>query len=130
MGLFLSPQSQHIYILVGRYAPQGASSAEAERISLRHVAMWWQKIHQSSSLVPLNKNERGMKVSDWSAELMNWGHFTVSTVLQQVPLTVASVGEMGFSEPTRYDRICEWIKAHGDLCQPEDGPQLRLQYPD
>jgi hypothetical protein len=42
-----------------------------------------------------------------------------------------SVAGLGFEEETRYDAICERAKERGfELCPPEVGPQLRLQYKD
>jgi len=79
-------------------------------------------------LFSLTFKERGINVGTWAADIMKQDAFTVSPSVQQVSLANLSVREMGFTGPTRFDTICQWIKEHGELCQAEDGPQLRLQY--
>ncbi len=75
--------------------------------------------------------ERGMNVSDWSVDIMKQGAFTVAEQEEQIDLVNVSVAELGFDKAIRYDAICARAKERGlELCPPEVGPQLRLQYLD
>lgn len=75
--------------------------------------------------------KKGCKISDWASDLLDRPEFVVADTEAEVELCSATVAELGFTEATRYDAICVRIVELGyDLCEPEDGPQLRLQYPD
>ncbi|HUW71901.1 MAG TPA: hypothetical protein VMV66_01755 [Candidatus Humimicrobiaceae bacterium] len=55
--------------------------------------------------------------------------FTVANEETEVDLIKITVAELGFKESTQSDQIYERAKDLGfDLCPPEVGPQLRLQY--
>lgn len=76
--------------------------------------------------------ERGMNVGKWAVDMMTQKAFVVSTTTQEhVALVRRSPAELGFTDVARYHAICaRGIEIGLELCQPEDGPQLRLQYPD
>lgn len=75
--------------------------------------------------------ELGINVSKWAADMMKQKAFVVATAQEQVNFARRSPADLGFKEGARYDAICaRAIKMGYELCQPEDGPQLRLQYLD
>jgi hypothetical protein len=75
--------------------------------------------------------DNGMKVSDWAADIMKQDAFTVAEQEERIDLVNVSVAELGFDKATCYDAICARAKERGlELCPPEVGPQLRLQYLD
>lgn len=81
-------------------------------------------------IIPTLK-EHGMNVSDWSADIMKQDAFTVVQEEEQIDLVRVSVRELGFDKATRYDAICQCANERGlELCPPEVGLQLRLQYLD
>lgn len=75
--------------------------------------------------------ELGMKVNKLAADMMKQKAFVVATAEVQVNFAKLSVADLGFKDGARYAAICaRAIKRGYELCQPEDGPQLRIQYPD
>lgn len=73
----------------------------------------------------------GVKIGDRTNDILDNPAFTVATCAAEVELVVASVAEIGFKKKTRCKDI--YIRAQElglDLCPPEVGPQLRLQYTD
>ncbi|MDZ7798600.1 MAG: hypothetical protein U5L76_03185 [Patescibacteria group bacterium] len=73
----------------------------------------------------------GMKISDWSRDIMSKPTFTLANSETTVELFTATVAELGFSGHTCFNNICTRIRELGyELCPAEVGPQLRLQYPD
>jgi hypothetical protein len=53
------------------------------------------------------------------------------TEAEAVKLIEFSVAELGFTSSTQYDEICARAKEIGlELCSPETGPEVRLQYRD
>jgi len=75
--------------------------------------------------------DSGMKVNDRAKDILGKPAFTVATKETEVDLVKVSVAELGFTENTRYEKICERAKELDLLlCPNEVGPQLRLQYKD
>lgn len=73
----------------------------------------------------------GMKISDWANDILGKPAFTATTSETEVELVVASVAELGFKDgATRKDIYVRAQEFGLDLCPPEVGPQLRLQYTD
>lgn len=73
----------------------------------------------------------GMKIGDWADDILGKPEFVVATEETEVDLVKVSVAELGFKKDARRDRIYERTKKLGlELCPPEVGPQLRLQYKD
>jgi len=71
-------------------------------------------------------------ISNWANDIINQPTFALSESEKELDLVVLSVGEgLGFEEGACYKDICEKAKKRGlQLCPPEVGPQLRLQYTD
>jgi hypothetical protein len=75
--------------------------------------------------------EAGMKIGDWANDILGKPAFTATTSETEVELVVASVAELGFKDgATRKDIYVRAQEFGLDLCPPEVGPQLRLQYTD
>jgi hypothetical protein len=73
----------------------------------------------------------GMKIGDWANDILGKPAFTATTSETEVELVVASVAELGFKDgATRKDIYIRAQEFGLDLCPPEVGPQLRLQYTD
>ncbi len=73
----------------------------------------------------------GMKISDWANDILGKPAFTATESVTEVELVVASVAELGFKDgATRKDIYARAKELGLDLCPPEVGPQLRLQYTD
>jgi hypothetical protein len=110
------------------------SDGKAEVVATDPVTSIWKTITIGNiardNFIPTLK-ERGINISDWSADMMEQSAFTVANQKEQIDLVNVSITELGFDEATRYDAICARAKKHGlELCPPEVGPQLRLQYLD
>ena len=110
------------------------SDGKAEVVATDPITSVWKTITigniSRDKFIPTLK-ERGMNVSDWSADMMKQDAFTVAGQEEQIDLVVVSVRDLGFDKATRYDAICARAKERGlELCPPEVGPQLRLQYLD
>jgi len=74
-------------------------------------------------------NDNGFRVSSWADDILP--AFTVATEATEVDLVKVTVSELGFKKGARRDQIYERAKELGlELCPPEVGPQLRLQYKD
>lgn len=72
----------------------------------------------------------GMKISDWANDILG-NAFTVAGSVTEVELVACSVAELGFKDgATRKDIYVRAQELGLDLCPPEVGPQLRLQYTD
>jgi len=73
----------------------------------------------------------GMEMSNWAKDLLNSPDFKVVGERADADLVEVSVAALGFGRATRYDAICARAQELGlELCPPEVGPQLRLQYQD
>ena len=73
----------------------------------------------------------GFHISDWAGDILGKSGFTVVTQATEVDLVKVTVAELGFKEGARRDQIYKKAQELGlDLCPPEVGPQLRLQYQD
>lgn len=72
-----------------------------------------------------------MKIGDWANDILGKPAFTATESVTEVELVVASVVELGFKDgATRKDIYVRAQELGLDLCPPEVGPQLRLQYTD
>ena len=75
--------------------------------------------------------DNGFKVSDWANDILGKPAFTAATETTEVDLVRVTVAELGFEKGARRDQIYDRAKEFGlELCPPEVGPQLRLQYKD
>ena len=71
------------------------------------------------------------RLSDWASDILGKPAFKAADEETEVDLVKATVAELGFKKGARYDQIYERAKEPGlELCPPEVGPQLRLQYQD
>lgn len=78
---------------------------------------------------------KGYWISDPASDVLAQEAFTVATKEAEVDLALVPIGKLGFRDlgnyGTAYGDICARIlRLNLELCEPEDGPQLRLQYPD
>ncbi|MFA5355628.1 MAG: hypothetical protein WC302_02800 [Candidatus Paceibacterota bacterium] len=75
--------------------------------------------------------DNGFKISDWANYILGKLAFTAATEATEVDLVRVTVAELGFEKGARRDQIYDRAKEFGlELCPPEVGPQLRLQYKD
>jgi len=73
----------------------------------------------------------GMRIGDWGNDILGKPEFTVVAGETEVDLVKVTVAELGFKDGARRDQIYDRAKELGlELCPPEVGPQLRLQYKD
>lgn len=73
----------------------------------------------------------GFTLTDWASDILGTSAFTAATEETEVDLVKVTVAELGFKTNARRDHIYERAKELGlELCPPEVGPQLRLQYKD
>ena len=71
------------------------------------------------------------RLSDWASDILGKPALKAADEETEVDLVKATVAELGFKKGARYDQIYERAKEPGlELCPPEVGPQLRLQYQD
>ena len=73
----------------------------------------------------------GMRISGWANDILGKSAFETSPCEGEIELVVASVAELGFKDGATLKNIYLRAKELGlDICPPEVGPQLRLQYTD
>lgn len=73
----------------------------------------------------------GCRVSDWAEDILGNPAFTSAAEEIEVDLVKVTVGELGFKDGARRDQIYDRVRELGlEICPPEVGPQLRLQYKD
>ena len=75
--------------------------------------------------------DNGFNISGWANDILRKPVFTVAAEETEVELVKVTVAELGFKRGARHDQTYERAKELGlELCPPEVGPQLRLQYQD
>ncbi len=73
----------------------------------------------------------GCQISSWAADMMKRPTFTLAKEPGTVNLVRVKVSELGFMKNTPLSQIRDrGVELGLALCEPEDGPQLRLQYPE
>jgi hypothetical protein len=71
------------------------------------------------------------RLSEWASDILGKRDFTIVAEETEVDLVKVTVAELGFKKGARRDQIYARAKELGlELCPPEVGPQLRLQYQD
>src|SRR5574343_1161251 len=66
------------------------------------------------------------RISDWARDLMTRPEFTLAGKQEDVELVKVTVGELGFAKATPLSKIRDrGVELGLELCQAEDGPQLR-----
>jgi len=74
---------------------------------------------------------KGMKTGDWASDIMNKPAFTVTKDKTEINLVVVSVADLGFPKGATREQIYQAaIKRGYELCSPDVGSELRLQYED
>ena len=72
-----------------------------------------------------------MSISDWANDIIGKPEFTVVAGETEVDLVKVTVAELGFKNGAQRNQIYDRAKELDlELCPPEVGPQLRLQYKD
>lgn len=70
-----------------------------------------------------------MKLGSWASDLLGQSAFWVVSQSTEVDIVAPTVAELGFKEGARYADICQrGVEMGYELCPPELGPQMRLQY--
>ena len=96
----------------------------------------WKTINLGTGLKTAEDFRRALRdgefrLSDWASDILGKTAFTSATEESEVDLVKITVAELGFRKGARRDQIYERAKQLGlELCPPEVGPQLRLQYKD
>jgi hypothetical protein len=73
----------------------------------------------------------GMNLGEWASDLLDQSAFKISGKPIEVDLVTLTVAELGFESGVCYSDVCKrGVELGHDLCQPEHGTQLRLQYKD
>ena len=73
----------------------------------------------------------GCEISDWASDIMGKPGFKVADQEADVDFIVLSNAELGYKDGARYEDTCKrGVELGYDLCEPEDGPALRLSYLD
>lgn len=76
-------------------------------------------------------NAGGYRIGDWANDIFGKSTFTAAPKEIEVDLVVVSVAELGFKDGAYRKDIYKRAQELGmNLCSPEVGPQLRLQYRD
>jgi len=71
------------------------------------------------------------RLSDWASDILRKPAFKAADEETEVDLVKVTVAELGFKKGARRNQIYERARDLGsELCPPEVGPQLRLQYQD
>lgn len=89
----------------------------------------------------VQKVAKEQNLGDWAKDLMGKPAFTTAETKGSTDLVFLSLGDLGFTKNPRTDEFmtaqfcAAWSAQYLDgqvieLCQPEDGPHLRLQYDD
>ena len=103
---------------------------------LEHQFKIWKTIKLGSSFKTADDfrkslKDNGFNISDWANDILGKPNFTVATEETEVDLVKVTVAELGFKKGARREQIYDRAKEFGlELCPPEVGPQLRLQYQD
>jgi len=101
-----------------------------------HKFKTWKTIKLGTGLKTAEEFRRVLRdgefrLSDWASDILGKPAFKAADEETEVDLVKATVAELGFKKGARYDQIYERAKEPGlELCPPEVGPQLRLQYQD
>ena len=100
---------------------------------------------KTKALIKAIEEKKGDKekneVGDYARDIMGKKEFVIAEKQAHVDLVILTPADFGFTAMPRTDEfltkefLAEWSKKHLDgyvveLCEPEDGPQLRLQYQD
>jgi len=88
-------------------------------------------IYKNVSVLRKALKKTFIKINEWGAKILSDPTFTVSLKEEEIQLMNVSPSELGFRNGATYSNIIAKAKKLGfELCPPEVGPQLRLQYLD
>jgi hypothetical protein len=124
------PRGAHAALRAG-----GAYSAPIDGKRAPDIPIWKTitlGTHDSASSLREALNAAGCRIGQLAGEALARPAFTVSPSKVDVDLVILSVGQLGFdAEGASYGEIHARAAQLGlELCPPEVGPQLRLQYVD
>ncbi len=130
-------------------AEQVAQSAEAAKAIVKKTLTPWKTIEVGGTtteklLAAIEKKVNGVKkneVGDYARDLTTKPAFKIAGKVEKVDLVIMTPSDLGFTTMPRTDAFltkefcAEWSAKYLDgqvieLCEPEDGPQLRRQYED
>lgn len=108
---------------------------EASKTSAKTEFQTWKTIklgtRKSAGLLREALEAAKFRIGDWASDLLNQKTFTIASEERELELVQVTVAELGFPEGATRKEIYEAALAAGlNLCPPEVGPQLCLQYPD
>ena len=87
--------------------------------------------HKTAETLKAAIKQKGIEVSDWSADIMGKPAFTLASQETTVDLVNVSVADLGFTKATALkDIYARALELGLSLCPVEVGPQLRRQYTD
>jgi len=118
--------------------PSGIPKNEAKQDAVPFVApelKTWKTIKVGTGIKTAEDFLKAMKdagheIGDWAKDIMEKPTFTVSAEETELNLVVVSVAELGFPDGATRKQIYDRALSIMELCPPEVGPQLRLQYTD
>ncbi len=101
----------------------------------------WRRIKGGGTTLAKLLEALGSMASHWAKDMMGKPAFIVSDKPYETDLVTLTPRELGFTSTLRTDKFvtkefcAKWSEKHLngqviELCEPEDGPQLRLQYDD
>ena len=125
------------------------ASTEKTKEIVKRVLTPWRTITvggtTTEALTKAIEEKKGTKekneVGDYARDIMGKDAFVVASKPEQVDLVILTPADFGFTAMPRTDEfltkkfLAEWSAKHLEgclieLCEPEDGAQLRLQYQD
>jgi len=101
-----------------------------------HKFKTWKTIKLGTGLKTAEEFRRVLRdgefrLSDWASDILGKPAFKAADEETEVDLVKVTVVELGFKKGARRNQIYERARDLGlELCPPEVGPQLRLQYQD
>jgi len=101
-----------------------------------HKFKTWKTIKLGTGLKTAEEFRRVLRdgefrLSDWASDILGKPAFKAADEETEVDLVKVTVAELGFKKGARRNQIYERARDLGlELCPPEVGPQLRLQYQD
>lgn len=101
----------------------------------------WRRIKGGGTTLAKLLEALGSMAGDWAKDMMGKPAFALSDKPYETDLVTLTPRELGFTSTPRTDKLmtkefcAKWSVENLDgqvieLCEPEDGPQLRLQYDD
>jgi hypothetical protein len=133
-----------VRLFVGSLINRGKQAIEAATSVAKKTLTVWKTINvggtNTKSLLAAIK-KAGNEIGDYARDLTTKDAFVIAEKPDKADLVIISIAELGFKSNPRTDTFmtpefcAQWSAENLDgqvieLCKPEDGPQLRLQYTD